>query len=113
MRARACQAREWEARSASSSLFCSTGMEAQRAAWAEALVAEAARLQAEEQAQAMLDLTKAFEMVSHEKLVDAARRRGYPLKVLRLSLAAYRLRRIVGGRRCGPQETRRRSRLCH
>ena len=30
----------------------------------------------------MLDLAKAFEMVPHARLVDAARRRGYPLKLL-------------------------------
>ena len=49
----------------------------------------------------MLDLTKAFEAVPHDKLVAAAQRRGYPMTLLKLSLAAYRLRRTVGsGRLC-------------
>lgn len=71
-------------------------MGAQRAAWVEAFNAEAAVLDGEEQAQALLDLTKAFELVDHQLLVDAARRSGYPLALLRLSLAAYRLHRTVG-----------------
>ena len=96
MRARTCQARAWEAANASKELYGGVGMGAQRAAWVEAFSAEAAVLQQEEHAQALLDLTKAFEMVDHQKLLAAARKRGYPLAILRLSLAAYRLSRSVG-----------------
>ena len=39
---------------------------------------------------------KAFEMVPHHHLVAAARRLGYNLCCLRLTLAAYRLPRSVG-----------------
>lgn len=44
---------------------------------------------------ALLDLVKAFERVPHHILVREARRLGYPLLVLRLSLAAYRLPRTL------------------
>ena len=43
-----------------------------------------------------MDLTKAFETIPHYLLLDAAKRRGVPLSLLRMSLAAYRLRRSVG-----------------
>ena len=71
-------------------------MGAQRTAWVEACRAEAACLERDVQAQVLLDLTKAFEMVSHQKSLDAAERRGYPLSLLRMSLAEYRLKRRVG-----------------
>ena len=96
MRARATQARAWEAVNHTSSVYGGRGMGAQRAAWVEAFNAEAAVLEKEEQAQALLDLTKAFELVDHQLLLEAAKKRGYPLALLRLSLAAYRLERTVG-----------------
>ncbi len=43
----------------------------------------------------LLDLVKAFERVPHDVLVREAIRQGYPLTMLRLSLAAYRLDRTV------------------
>ena len=96
MRARITQARTWEQANHSDALFGGKGMGAQRAAWVEAFTVEAAALQQEEQAQALLDLTKAFELVDHSKLVDAAIKRKYPLAILKLSLAAYRLPRSIG-----------------
>ena len=44
----------------------------------------------------LLDLTKAFELVPHDVLIRAARACGYPLFLLRMTLAAYRLTRHVG-----------------
>ena len=44
----------------------------------------------------MLDLVKAFERVPHRRVVEAARKHGYNLWLLRLSLASYRLLRAVG-----------------
>ena len=96
MRARTAQIRAWENGTFSKELYGGKGMGAQRAAWVEAFSAEAAVLEQEEQAQALLDLTKAFELVDHSKLVQAAKRRGYPLALLRMSLAAYRLSRTIG-----------------
>jgi hypothetical protein len=43
----------------------------------------------------MLDMVKAFERVPHDWLVVQARRYAYPLTILRLSLGAYRLERVL------------------
>ena len=96
MRARMTQIRVWEASTHTKEVYGGKGMGAQRAAWVEAFSAEAAVLEKEDQAQALLDLTKAFELVNHQKLLEAAKRRGYPLALLRMSIAAYRLSRTIG-----------------
>ena len=98
MRARANIARDWEAHNQNTALYGGAGRGAQRAAWVAALDAETAALGKKQHAQALLDLVKAFEMIPHQKLIDAASGRGYPLRLLRLSLAAYRLQRAVGSR---------------
>ena len=51
----------WGVPASHKQLYGSTGMGAQRAAWVEAFCAEAAALDGDEQAQALLDLTKAFD----------------------------------------------------
>ena len=43
----------------------------------------------------LLDLIKGFELVLHQKLIDAARGRGYPLSLLRMSPDVDRLDRSV------------------
>ena len=96
MRARTVHARAWEAAHAMPQLFGGAGMGAQRAAWTMAFRAEAAALSAQEHAVALLDLVKAFERVPHHLLAAAAARKGYPLVLLRLSLAAYRMQRAIG-----------------
>ena len=96
MRARAAVARDWEELTASPSQYGSKGMGAQRAAWTTAFSAETAMASGNDHAAVLLDLVKAFEMVNHSELVRAAKEHGFSLKVLRLSLAAYRLARSVG-----------------
>ena len=96
MRARSDIARRWEAENPNPAMYGSAGMGAQRAAWAAALEAETGVGTNRVHAQASVDLVKAFEMIPHQKLADAAASRDYPLKLLRLSLAAYRLKRSVG-----------------
>lgn len=71
-------------------------MGAQRAAWTAAFSAEAAAAGGREHAAALLDLVKAFEMIPHWALAKAAKQCGYSLKVLRLSVAAYRIARSIG-----------------
>ena len=96
MRARVYVARLWEAANSLPSLFGGTGMGAQRASWEAAFVAEMAALQRIDHVQFLLDLVKAFETIPHDKLAEAANAKGYSLSLLRLSIAAYRLRRSIG-----------------
>ena len=77
-------------------LYGGKGMGAQRAAWQSAYNAEAAVAAHSHFAQSLLDLVRVFEKVPHHMLVSAARRLGYDLRVLRLTLAAYRLPRTLG-----------------
>jgi hypothetical protein len=61
-----------------------------------AFEAELATAKGLDHAAALIDLVKAFEMIPHVHLVQAARQHGFSLKVLRLSLAAYRIARVIG-----------------
>jgi hypothetical protein len=96
MRARVTIARVWGSQNALPSIYGGAGMGAQRAAWEAAFIAELAALRDMVHVDSMLDLVKAFETVPHQKLIDAAERLGYPTKLLRLSLAAYRFQGAVG-----------------
>ena len=96
MRTRICLARCWEKANALPTIYGGLGSSAQMAAWQASFVAEAACLGARDHVQALLDLVKAFETVPHDVIAAAARVRGYPLCILRLSLAAHRLRRSLG-----------------
>ena len=71
-------------------------MGAQRAAWHASFAAEDAARSGEHFAQSLLDLVKAFEMIPHHHVAAAAKKHGYSLWLLRLSLASYRLPRAVG-----------------
>ena len=71
-------------------------MGAQRASWVASFALEHSGTQAKQSAMALLDLTKAFEMVPHYVLIRAAKALDYPLWLLRLSLAAYRMTRRIG-----------------
>ena len=71
-------------------------MGAQRAAWTAAFQAEQAADRKLYYAQVLLDLAKAFELVPHHILVENAAHYHFPMALLRLSLAAYRLKRYVG-----------------
>ena len=66
------------------------------AGWLANFSAESAKFKGKEYAAAMLDLVKAFEKIPHKKLAQAAREHGFNLKILRLSLAAYRIARTIG-----------------
>jgi hypothetical protein len=96
MRARALVTRAWEQLHNIPGFYGGQGMGAQRAAWQISFRAEQAAKMGHFYGQALLDLVKAFERLPHKHIVAAAVRHGYDLFVLRLSLAAYRLRRAVG-----------------
>jgi len=85
----------WEAANAMPSVFGGAGMGAQKASWQAAFACESATLSGKDHAQSLLDLVKAFETVPHWVLAEAARRAGYNMAILRLSLAAYRLWRVL------------------
>ena len=89
-------ARAWEQTHSLPCVFGGVGSSAQHAAWQAAFVAESAALCSLDHVQALLDLVKAFETVPHHILVMAAIAKGYPIAILRLSLAAHRLTRAVG-----------------
>jgi len=95
-RARRMVARSWEAAQARPYLYGGECKGAQRAAWQAAFKAETAALRTRSYAESLLDLVKAFEKVPHGLLVLAAERLGYSTWLLRMSLAAYRLRRSIG-----------------
>ena len=96
MRARAAKLRQWEREHNHPALYGSASRAATKATWISAWEAEAAKDRGALFAQALLDLTKAFETVPHQRLWEMAQQKGYPLKVLRLALAAYRLPRAIG-----------------
>ena len=78
------------------SIFCGPGKGAQAAAHQIAFVAESAALSKNTFGTSLLDFVKAFESVPHAILVEVARRLGYPLVILRLCIASYRLKRAIG-----------------
>ena len=96
MRARVHIAREWEAANSRPCLYGGPSMGAQRAAWQAAFAAESAARSGNYFAQSLLDLVKAFEMIPHHLIANAARKHNFSPWLLRLSLAAYRLPRTIG-----------------
>ena len=71
-------------------------MGAQKAAFQISFAAEAAAMSNNEFGAGLLDLVKAFETVPHHILVQIAIELGYPLVLLRLCFASYRLKRTIG-----------------
>ncbi len=96
MRARRDVALAWESKWQIPSLHGGAAMGAQRAAWQSAFRAEAAANDTLFFGQSLLDLIKAFQRLPHHLIAAAARRLGYSLYLLRLSIAAYRLPRALG-----------------
>ena len=95
-RARLRATRVWEHLTALPSIFGGPGKGAQVAAHQVAFAAESAALRSHTFGTSLLDLVKAFESVPHAILATAARKLGYPLVMLRLCLASYRLKRTIG-----------------
>ena len=78
------------------------------AAWKQAFRAESAATAAlrTEYAEALLDLIKAFDNVPYWLLVQEGRRLGYPLWLLRLSIATYKMTRVIRIRKVVSQVVR-------
>ncbi len=99
MKLRRQLAQGWEEQHSRDFLFAGRGKGAHVAAWQHAQRAEQAADAGATFVQLLLDMQKCFELVPHDVLVQEARAVGYPLPLLRLALAAYRLPRSlsIGG----------------
>ena len=94
-RLRAPVIRAWERAHERPYFFAGCGKGADVALWLQAAHLESVALAKRASAASLVDLVKAFERVSHVALLDAALRWDYPIWILRLSLAAYRLARRI------------------
>ena len=97
MRARRKAARRWEELNEREWLYAGKGKGANVAAWKQAFFAElvATMKHSVEYVQTLLDLIKAFDKVPRWLLVREAVASGYPLKLLRLPIATYQLKRVI------------------
>ncbi len=88
---------KWEAETeaAREYLFAGKQKGAHVAAWQHAFRAEQAADAGATFAALLLDMEKCFEVVPHDILAREAEHLGYPLQLLRLSLASYRLPRVL------------------
>ena len=97
MRARRRAARRWEERNSRDWLYAGKGKGANVAAWKQAFFAELAATMKHsvEYIQTLLDLVKAFDKVPLWLLIREAIALGYPLRILKLSIATYQLGRVI------------------
>ena len=97
MRIRLDVARIWQQRHERPYFYAGTLKGAEVAAWKQAARAELAGTSSMmAYAAALLDLVKAFERVPYSWLVTQASKYEYPMILLRLCIAAYRLPRTIG-----------------
>ena len=86
---------KWEAEYDRDAFYGSTGKAAPRVAWQSAFQAEAAHLLGTRHLHGLFDISKAFETADRRKLVDAALRHQYPVRMLVLSLKTYSFSRVM------------------
>ena len=96
MRLRLPLAQAWQASCDEPFFFAGAGKAAGVAAWKHCLRAELAAHAQADFATVLLDVVKCFEFVPHDTLCEESAAIGYPLALLRLTLAAYRLERRIG-----------------
>ena len=65
------------------------------AAWKQAARGEAAAATGNDYAQVLLDLVKTFERIPYKVFLREADRLGYPVRMIRLAIATYRLPRVI------------------
>ncbi len=94
-RARRQVAIDWERAHHRPYFFAGQARGADVAAWRQAARAEAAAATTASYAQSLLDVVKAFEAIPHDWLVREALAHQYPLWLLRLSVASYKLGRVI------------------
>ena len=94
MRCRRDTCKAWEIKAERSYLYAGAGKGSTIAAWKQAARAEIARATDLKYAQVLLDLVKAFERIPYRVLLREAGTLGYPLRLLRLAIATYRLPKV-------------------
>jgi len=95
MRARLDVARKWQSVHERAFLYAGPGKGADVAAWKQAAVAEMAASASLQYCCVLLDLVKAFDNVPYDWLVRQGARCQYDMWLLSLSIAAYRLGRVL------------------
>lgn len=95
MRARREVAQKWEEQQSRSYLYAGEARGATVTAWKQAARAELAASAGTDYGQVLLDLVKAFERIPHWILVREAKKLGYPIWMVRLAIATYRLQRVL------------------
>ena len=96
MKLRKEYAQAWERRNEREYFYAGPAKSALRAAWCQSATAESSASYTRlHWAATFLDLIKAFDYVPHGYLIQQAIRRGHSLHLLRLSIAAYRLPRVL------------------
>ena len=95
MRARRDEAKQWEIRCNRDFLYAGSGRGSTVAAWKQAARGELAAAAGKKYAQVLLDLVKAFERIPYRVLRREADNLGYPLRLLKLAIATYKLPRVI------------------
>merc|ERR1712153_232947 len=85
----------WERVQARPYLYAGAAKGATVAAWKQAARGERAHLWKTSYGQGLLDLVKAFERIQHKHLVKQAVKLGYPMWMVRLSIATNRIKRVL------------------
>ena len=88
-------AENWEVKCDRTFLYAGSGRGSTVAAWKQAARAEVANATGARYAQVLLDLVKAFERIPDRILLREADRLGYPLRLLGLAIATYKLPRVI------------------
>ena len=95
MRARRDEAKQWEISCDRKFLYAGTGRGSTVAAWKQAVRAEVAAASGVTYGQVLFDLVKAFERIPYRVLLREALNLQYPLRLLRLAIATYKLPRVI------------------
>ena len=85
----------WEASHPRSYWFGEAGKSCDVCTWRQALSAEYAVEVGQSSGTGLIDMHRAYEMVSHKQLVQNARRYGFNLRLLRFTLATYCMARVI------------------
>ncbi len=87
--------RQWRARNARRYDWAASGKSSEQGVWVQSIRHAAARARGDHLASTLLDLAKAYEHVPLEAVWSAGIRKGYPRKILRLTLEACSFTRYL------------------